>query len=191
MFNDNQTQNPIIPENEALTSEMAVLEPTTVQPTDPIPTSTAPIAPESPINAPTPVPVEDQNGAVNQAESEMTEPTKEPEITEPVSMDTSQSIQENRVQPQSDIQQTIIQNQPSFIRTLLAKAQAKIQFNKQKKLDKIIQFASTKGKITNDEVQKLLRISDKTSERYLKKLVLQGKLQKFGSIRDAHYEILH
>jgi len=41
------------------------------------------------------------------------------------------------------------QDQCGFIRSLLVKAQAKIQFNKQKKLEKIIQLAQKKQTITN------------------------------------------
>ena len=74
---------------------------------------------------------------------------------------------------------------------LLARANAKIQSNKQKKLDKIIQLAQKKQIITNDDVQKLLRVSDATATRYLVKLVEQGRLARVGSPRDAKYQFLH
>jgi len=90
------------------------------------------------------------------------------------------------LQPQSLAQQ----DQRGFIRSLLVKAQAKIQFNKQKKLDKIIQFAQKKQIITNDDVQKLLRVSDATATRYLVRLVGQGRLARAGNPRDAKYQFL-
>jgi len=179
-MDDNQVQNPIISKDETPISEMAIPERIPVQSTDPTPIDIAPVAPESFTNAPTPIPVEDQNGGVN-----------EPKMAEPSPAVSVQSALAplNSATPQT--QSLVQQNEHGFIRSLLIKARAKIQFNKHKKLDKIIQFALTKEKITNDEVQKLLRISDKTAERYLKKLVSEGKLQKFGSTRDVYYGIPH
>jgi predicted HTH transcriptional regulator len=37
-----------------------------------------------------------------------------------------------------------------------------------------------KGKITNDEVEKLLHISDKTAERYLSQLIKEQKIKTNG-----------
>ena len=92
--------------------------------------------------------------------------------------------------PQAPQAQSLAQqDQTGFIRTLLAKANAKIQSKRQKKLDLLIQSVSKKGKIDNREVQKLLRISDKTAERYLNKLVAQGKLKRVGAGRDVIYTL--
>ncbi len=82
------------------------------------------------------------------------------------------------------------QDQVGFMKSLLIKAQAKIQFNKQKKLEKIIQFAQKKKTITNDDVQQLLRVSDATATRYLVKLVQQGRISRVGSPRDAKYQFV-
>jgi len=49
-----------------------------------------------------------------------------------------------------------------------------------KKLEKIIEFLSTKGKITNDEVEKLLHVSDATATRYLEQLEKEGKIKQEG-----------
>src|SRR3989338_9821285 len=49
-----------------------------------------------------------------------------------------------------------------------------------KKLEKIIEFLSTKGKITNDEVEKLLHVSDATATRYLSILEKEGKIKQEG-----------
>jgi Fic family protein len=62
------------------------------------------------------------------------------------------------------------QNQTSFIRALLAKANAKLGSNRQKKLDKIMLTAQKKGFITNEQAQELLHCSDATATRYLSKL---------------------
>jgi hypothetical protein len=152
--------------------------------------NTSPIAPESPVDAPTPVSVEDQNGGVNTAESGITEPVKEAEnevsagIVSVQSAPTPLTPQAPQLQPSAQF------DQAGFVHGLLIKAQAKIQFNKQKKLDKIIVLAQKKKIITNDDVQKLLYVSDATATRYLVKLVQQGRLARAGNPRDAKYQFV-
>jgi len=121
------------------------------------------VAPESAREGVVSVPVEDQNEVVN----------------EPKSQDVPVSVQQD--------QTGLIHG---FVQALLVKAQAKIQFNKQKKLDKLVRFAQEKGIVTNDDVQKLLRVSDATATRYLMKLVEQGRLTRVGNLRDAKYQFL-
>ena len=68
----------------------------------------------------------------------------------------------------------------NFIRNLLAKASAKIQSKKKAKLEKIMQALNTKTKITNDEVEKLLHVSDATATRYLSALEKENKIKQVG-----------
>jgi hypothetical protein len=164
-----------------------------------------PEAPESSINDSINAPVEDQNKGVNQSEGEgAVEPISAPieqetpvndrSISEPVQsasvksapMSAPTPLTSTASQPQSPAQQ----DQTGFIRILLAKAQAKIQSNKQKKLDKIILFAQKKKIIANEDVQKILHISSATATRYLVKLVQQGHLARVGNPRDAKYQFL-
>lgn len=70
-------------------------------------------------------------------------------------------------------------------RDLLVKARATIQDRKRKKLDKILEALNTKGKITNDEVEKLLHVSDATATRYLSALEKEGKIQQVGKTGKA------
>jgi hypothetical protein len=72
------------------------------------------------------------------------------------------------------------ENKKSFALSLLAKAREKLQFRKRKKLDRILVEITKKGKITNNEVEKLLHISDKTAERYLSQLVKEQKIKTNG-----------
>ncbi|MBI4160036.1 hypothetical protein HY504_02625 [Candidatus Wolfebacteria bacterium] len=60
------------------------------------------------------------------------------------------------------------------------KALAAIQFRKRAKLEKIMAFAVKKGSITNNHVEKLLRVSDATATRYLDLLVRQNRLRNIG-----------
>lgn len=68
----------------------------------------------------------------------------------------------------------------NFARDLAVKARAVIQGRKRKKLDKILEFVTTKGSITNDRVEKLLHVSDATATRYLTQLEKEGKLKQEG-----------
>jgi hypothetical protein len=65
-------------------------------------------------------------------------------------------------------------------RDLLNKARVAIQDRKRKKRDKIMQALTTKTKITNDEVEKLLHVSDATATRYLSALEKEGKIKQVG-----------
>ena len=73
----------------------------------------------------------------------------------------------------------------NFARNLLVKARATIQFQKTAKLEKIMTELQKKNHITNDEVEKLLHVSDATATRYLEALVKQGKIKKIGTTGKA------
>jgi len=78
-------------------------------------------------------------------------------------------------------------------RELLARARGVIQFRKRAKLDKILKLAEGKNNekklISNDMVEKLLRVSDATADVYLRQLVNEGKLRKVGAGRALKYEL--
>jgi predicted HTH transcriptional regulator len=65
-------------------------------------------------------------------------------------------------------------------REILVKARVATQDRKRKKRDKIMQALNTKSKITNDEVEKLLHVSDATATRYLSALEKEGKIIQVG-----------
>ena len=65
-------------------------------------------------------------------------------------------------------------------RDLLMKARAMMQDRKRKKLQKILELLNMKSKITNDEVEKLLHVSDATATRYLSLLEKEGKIHQVG-----------
>jgi len=78
----------------------------------------------------------------------------------------------------------------TILSSFLAKANEVLRGHRQKKLEKILQFAFSKGTVSNSEAMKLLRVSEVTALRYLTKLTKDGKLHKVGSGRDTHYEII-
>ena len=80
------------------------------------------------------------------------------------------------------------QQSSSHMKELWLKFREKVVVNKNKKLEKIIALALKKGRITNDDVQELLRVSDATATRYLQELVRQGRLKRSGTTSGITYE---
>jgi len=74
------------------------------------------------------------------------------------------------------------------LKQLLGKANQKRQDRAQANMDKIIKYARETQKVTNNDVEKLINISDRQALRYLKKLIKQGKLIKFGKKKNTFYK---
>ncbi|OHB24988.1 MAG: hypothetical protein A2542_02695 [Parcubacteria group bacterium RIFOXYD2_FULL_52_8] len=84
------------------------------------------------------------------------------------------------------MQSAPIQSQ-SNPRSFLSKALAPIQFRKKAKLETIMKFVQEKKSRTNDQVEKLLHVSDATATRYLTQLVKDGRLKRMGKNGSSHY----
>ena len=68
-------------------------------------------------------------------------------------------------------------------------ARATIQLRREKKLAKIMTLLAAQTAVTNDEVEKLLHVSDATATRYLSILAERGKLKQVGHTgRGVRYE---
>ena len=68
-------------------------------------------------------------------------------------------------------------------------ARATIQLRREKKLAKIMALFAKQTAVTNDEVEKLLHVSDATATRYLSILAERGKLKQVGHTgRGVRYE---
>ena len=106
-------------------------------------------------------------------------PAQDSPAQEPAAKTTSESEPQARpaATPAPDAPRTT----PEHDRDLLKIARAKIQTNKQQKLEKILGLFATKEKITNNDVEKLLRCSDATARRYLNELTKQGKIKRIGA----------
>ena len=185
-----ETEQDVVPitpvDSQTNEVETPVSEPTS-QSNGSTPANMPPMAPESPINASNNTPVEDQNPPINQPESNAQEepisaPNNEPQTPVDDQPSPVQSAPVPAPTPQAQIipqmQPSALENQTSFIRALLAKANAKLGSNRQKKLDKLMLTTQKKGFITNEQAQELLHCSDATATRYLSKLVQQGRLNR-------------
>ncbi|MEK7107474.1 MAG: DeoR family transcriptional regulator [Patescibacteria group bacterium] len=73
--------------------------------------------------------------------------------------------------------------------SLRDKALNAIQFRRRARLEKIIALAEKNGSIGNDDVEKLLRVSDATVSRYLSELVRDGKLKRAGHAKAIRYSL--
>ena len=74
------------------------------------------------------------------------------------------------------------------IKSRLGQALEVLRFRKRAKLDKILAFAAKKKSIKNDDVEKLLKVSDATAQRYLNQLISEGKLRRVGHPKQPTYE---
>jgi hypothetical protein len=68
-----------------------------------------------------------------------------------------------------------------------AHAAAKRVGRKEVRLAKVVELAKEKGRITNDDIEKLLHVSDATASRYGTILVQRGQLKREGKGRAAKY----
>ena len=110
------------------------------------------------------------------------EPNIQETKPEPVSAPNSNTGNEIKLEPEPEKINPVpvIVSNKNKIFELLVKAKNAIQFRKKKKLDKVMAMFLKKSKITNDEVEKFLHVSDATATRYLSQLRKEGKIKQSG-----------
>jgi len=101
------------------------------------------------------------------------QPTEIPETKPEPKQETNPEPEQPKIIP-------VIIPSKNLARELLVKARNMIQFRKRKKLDKIMTLFAKQTKITNDEVEKFLHVSDATATRYLSQLEKEGKIKQSG-----------
>jgi len=194
---ENQPQNSISEENSIPPSPQEPTELASENTAHSEPSDALPDAPESSLNdfsvksndippsnfTPTQAQTEqktEENQAQNQPPTEPVSDQKlapEPEtaqipVNEPLENETETSNEQAK--PVS------VNSKSSLARQLLIAARNAIQFRKRKKLDKIMALFLQHSKITNDEVEKFLHVSDATATRYLSQLEKEGKIKQSG-----------
>ena len=151
-----------MPSNTIQSEQTPNLEPVSVPPEQAVsPTEQAPEAPSGPPESSPSTPIS------TPAETSVSAP--ETPVSTPAPVPALQSTQPNP-------------------RSFLQKALDAIQFRKRAKLEKIVKYAEQKRSITNDQAEKLLRISDAPAPRYLSQLVKEGRLKRTGPAGNARYE---
>jgi predicted HTH transcriptional regulator len=166
MQDDNQNQDIVTPSEDTKTPEIAI--PTDIGvPVQPVTSAGVDLPPEAPEGSRDVVDTavaNNDNPVPNQSNGQTPEAVIEPKTTEPAVAVATASAS----------------SAPSFLHDLLLRARAKIQFRKGKRLDKIMEALVKKNKISNDDVQKLLYVSDATAARYLIILEQEGKVKQTG-----------
>ena len=136
-----------------------------------------------PISTPSPeeaIPLEPTDMRANPASNGTSEPSVE-SVLEPRTAQTP--VNEPLEEPETSNEQAkpVRENSKrSLARELLIAARNAIQFRKRKKLDKVMSLFLQQSKITNDEVEKFLHVSDATATRYLSQLEKEGKIKQSG-----------
>ena len=186
-MDDTNQPDPITPSETPVSEENPVSPDTT----ESIPASTSEpsdMPSEAPEALPTNVDMPQANND-NPESSPVNSLSPEPENPDSTEVIPEQSEPSNTTQtqtPQMPANEPFVTEQnPSFLRRLLIKAQESIQFRKRKKLEKIMFMFETKSKITNDEVEKLLHFSDATATRYLTILKQENKIKQEGKTGKA------
>lgn len=147
-------------------------------------------APQEPIPAPEPTPEpqtaqfppnEPLGSEPVQASSEAKlEPAEEPEILEAETPEPKSETQSSAPTEASLPSVPVVVPKTNSLREFLNKAQFAIQTRKKKKLEKIMSLFAKRTSITNDEVEKLLHVSDATATRYLTILKKENKIKQIG-----------
>jgi len=171
------------------------LPPSPHEPTEPAPENTAhsepssmpPEATESPRNSDNAVPVNNDNSAQNEPEAVSPESESSPEIpktqaseSQTAQIPVNEPLEEPETSRSEQAKPVSVNSKSSLARQLLITARNAIQFRKRKKLDRVMSLFLQKSKITNDEVEKFLHVSDATATRYLSILEKEGKIKQNG-----------
>ncbi|MGH2509144.1 MAG: DeoR family transcriptional regulator [Ktedonobacteraceae bacterium] len=123
-----------------------------------------------------------------------TPPIQTPQIESPLEEPLRQAIivpkevgiaPQLKVTPTPHIEEATLPKEPVAVADTAVKARAAIQSKKRKKLDHILEEVAKKGSISNNEVEKLLGVSDATASRYLVTLQKEGRLTRLGSTGKA------
>src|SRR3989344_799688 len=157
-------------------------------------------APQEPVAVPENIPQLSPEASAGKAETQLTESTPTQEITTPESYPqiftepdititkTPDTVTITEImEPKAPVPEPTKPDQKSFLKSLLPKLKEKLSFRTEKRLSKIIELARKNGEIQNDEVEKLLHVSDASASRYLSKLVQRGNLRVSGSKNHAKY----
>jgi hypothetical protein len=193
MSDENQSQNPTPEENSIPSSPQEPTELASENTAHSEPSTMPPDALESPRDSADAVPVNNDNQVQNEPEAvrpESGEAQKVPENQDYTSAE-SESIEADKPTAQKPVFEPLVETIPKEVSLVSSKPKLsqkdlwrrfldKVSIGKRKKLDKIMALFLQQSKITNDEVEKFLHVSDATATRYLSILEKEGKIKQNG-----------
>lgn len=157
-------------------------------------TGTAQIPVSEPLNS-TSEPIEHTQDKPLDEQLEIKTPEVKPEPTKEETKQTETKISEPKIitesKPNEKPEPVEIKTVPVLVSAKLSQKNLwkrfldKVQIGKRKKLEKIMTMFLKKSKITNDEVEKFLHVSDATATRYLSQLKKEGKIKQTGKTGHA------
>ena len=171
-MSENQSENPIPEENSQPTATPEPMTEASISPSPSEPVSVPPDATEGSTETESAIPVNVDNELISPVEAknqtlEQTAQSENPSSNEPLpAILEPPTAQMGRNEPLG--------------REVLVKAREAIRSKKRKKLESILTLFTKQTKITNDEVEKLLHVSDATATRYLSILEKEGKIKQSG-----------
>lgn len=196
------TENPISEPNSIPASPQEPMEQPPIPPTESIPAETLPEAPQTSPNPESAIPVNNDISANEPFESnsvpdnadtpinpnvtvekhgndvmitEVMEPIAQPK-TETAQMAGNEPFDKTQDKPIDLAEEIKIKNREENLKL----ANETKQDKKRKKIDAILDLFAKQTNLTNDEVEKLLHISDATATRYLETLEKEGKIKQVG-----------
>lgn len=192
----NIAQNPISEENSIPASSQEPTADAPIPPLDSEPAEAPSDAPEAPregfptksndIPPSNSNPTETENEQKTEEKQAEIEPNPEP-VYEPKQTPEPETAQILVNEPLEESKPKSEEEKPriSYLKSqkweeLLITARNAIQFRKRKKLDRVMSLFLQQSKITNDEVEKFLHVSDATATRYLSILEKEGKIKQNG-----------
>jgi len=199
------TAEPVVtePVAEPVGQEPTMVEPAPVEPVEPI-TNPAPVETTEPVVSPEPEAGAEPSGTPAETKPEPAgtevepEPVAESKEVKPEAEKTGTTMPASvPVVPAAPVGQEESVRQTEPIKTVpkkmglpvgwLDKFKAKLFKRKAGRLEKIMAMAIKKGSIKNDQVEKLLHISDATASRYLTELVKAGRLKMISKKEKGIY----
>src|SRR3989338_6341655 len=125
-------------------------------------------------------PKTEEKQAQNEADSEPVFEPKQTSEPQTAQIPVNEPLEESETSQNEQAKPVRENSKPSLARELLITARNAIQFRKRKKLDRVMSIFLQHSKITNDEVEKFLHVSDATATRYLSILEKEGKIKQNG-----------
>ncbi|OGN20522.1 MAG: hypothetical protein A2910_01995 [Candidatus Yanofskybacteria bacterium RIFCSPLOWO2_01_FULL_39_28] len=125
-------------------------------------------------------PKTEEKQAQNEADSEPVFEPKQTSEPQTAQIPVNEPLEESETSQNEQAKPVRENSKPSLARELLITARNAIQFRKRKKLDRVMSMFLQHSKITNDEVEKFLHVSDATATRYLSILEKEGKIKQNG-----------
>ena len=115
-----------------------------------------------------------------------------PETVTPPPSQTTQPLETSKIEvppTATPIQSTT--PSPASLKDLMASIRQLKSKKREARLEKILAYARQQGKITNNDIQRLLRVSDATATRYAQALIRRDLLKKSsGRTKGVYYEPL-